>query len=451
MKISCWKTFLLLGTVFLLAGQTASSLAQIPPPGKRAAEHVVHFQSAPGPLDNPLKGWCTYINSGAIHQPYSLVYQNASWKELEPREGEYKFSDWENKVWNTPLARGRHVIFRVYVDYPSKPSGIPDWLLSAGLKTRSYTDYGGGKSPDYDDPRLVAGLERLIAALGKRYDKDPRVAFVTLGTLGFWGEWHTYPHTDWFANASTQQRIVSAYHHAFPDKILMGRYAGDVLGQQPWLGYHDDLIPADTLGPEDWKFLPKMRQSGRTENWKVAVIGGEMEPGAADRWMGRDYPVTMTAINEAHMSWIGPYNPALAPNSSSVFLANSQAMVRRMGYQFALRDLHYSLQPIQNHKRRLSLTIHGENEGVAPFYYPWPIHLVLMNAAHQVVAEVPTNADIRRWLPGHFTLTAEIAVPAGSGPYSLGLGVVDPMTKHPAVKFADSLPVIRGWAVLTKL
>ena len=77
------------------------------------------------------------------------------------------------------------------------------------------------------------------------------------------------------------------------------------------MGYHDDLIPADTLGPEDWQFLPKMRRSGRTENWKVAAIGGEMEPGHADHWLGQGYPTTMTAINTAHMSWIGPYSPAL--------------------------------------------------------------------------------------------------------------------------------------------
>ena len=38
-----------------------------------------------------------------------------------------------------------------------------------------------------------------------RYDGDPRIGFVQLGLLGFWGEWHTYPYdgyahpwvTDW--------------------------------------------------------------------------------------------------------------------------------------------------------------------------------------------------------------------------------------------------------------
>ena len=122
-----------------------------------------------------------------------------------------------------------------------------------------------------------------------------------------------------------------------------------------------------------------------------------------------------------------------------------------MGYQFALRDLHYSLRRTQSQGSRLSLVIHGENEGVAPFYYPWPVHLALMNAAHQVVAESPTHADIRTWLPGRFTLTTEMAVPARPGQYLLALGVVDPMTNRPDLKFANTLPVVQGWAVLTSL
>ena len=342
MKSHPRKAFLLLCMASLLAGLTPASRGQHPSPSRPSPESVVNFKAAPGPLDNPLKGWCPFINAGAIHQPYSLVYHDASWKELEPQKGNFQFSAWESRDWNNPLARGKHVVFRVYLDYPGRPSGVPEWLSAQGLKTRSYTDYGGGSSPDYENPELVAGLERLIAALGKRYDKDPRVAFVELGTLGFWGEWHTYPHTEWFAGAATQQRVVAAYRQAFPDKILMGRDPDGVLGQQPWLGYFDDFLPSDTLGPEDWKFLPKMQRSGRMDNWKVAAVGGEMEPGAADNWLGKGYPVTLTAITAAHMTWIGPYDPALDPNASPQFLANSQALVRRMGYQYALRDLHYS-------------------------------------------------------------------------------------------------------------
>ncbi len=413
----------------------------------RGQGQVIALKPGSGPLDNPLKGWCTYTTAGPIHQPYSMVYQYASWKDLEPRQGQYAFAAWERKAWDVPSATGKRVIFRVYLDYPGQPSGVPDWLVAQGVKTHPYTDQGGGRSPDYDDPRLVAGLERLIAALGKRYDHDPRVAFVTLGTLGFWGEWHTYPHTDFFASAATQQRIVTAYRKAFPDKKLMARYPDGVTGTQPWLGYHDDMFPSDSTGPDDWMFMPKMRRAGRTSNWKVAPVGGEMEPHAADRWLGSDYSKTMAAIKAMHMTWIGPYSPAIEGNSSPTFLANSQAMVRRMGYQFALKTVQVS--PGAKGDTRLHVVITGENQGVAPFYYPWPVHLALLSAHHRVVSVLPTNADIRTWLPGRFTLRASVPIHAPPGHYQLAIGIIDPMTKAPGVKFANSLPTVHGWTGLT--
>lgn len=88
-----------------------------------AQEITVRPQAQPGPLDNPLKGWCPYTNAGKIAQPYSMVFQYVSWRELEPVENDFRFADWE-KSWDVEAARGRHIIFRVYIDYPKKESGL---------------------------------------------------------------------------------------------------------------------------------------------------------------------------------------------------------------------------------------------------------------------------------------------------------------------------------------
>ncbi len=55
-----------------------------------------------------------------------MVYLYASWKELEPAEGVFAFDAWEGRAWSAPEARGKHVVFRVFVDCPSRPSGLPD-------------------------------------------------------------------------------------------------------------------------------------------------------------------------------------------------------------------------------------------------------------------------------------------------------------------------------------
>ncbi|MCW3059052.1 MAG: hypothetical protein JWQ02_873 [Capsulimonas sp.] len=418
-------------------------------PMSRGQGQTVRLSPGPGPLDNPLKGWCTYTTAGPIRQPYSMVYQYVSWKELEPREGVYDFDAWEKRAWNIPSAAGKRVVFRVYLDYPSLPSGVPDWVVAKGVHLRKYTEEGGGQSPDYDDPILVSGLERLIAALGKRYDRNPRVAFVTVGTLGFWGEWHTYPRVELFAAPATQQRVIDAYRRAFPDKHLQARYPDGVTGKQGWLGYHDDMFPSDTTGPDDWMFLPKMGRAGRTDNWKAAPIGGEMEPGKADRWLGADFARTMLAVEKVHMTWVGPYSPAIDANASLKFLENSQAMVRRMGYQFSLRTVQASVKG--KGPGSLRVTITGENQGVAPFYYRWPVRLALLDANHRAVQTLSTDTDIRKWLPGQFTLSAAQSLHVQPGAYRLGIGVIDPMTGRPGVKFANTLPSDNGWTILTSV
>ena len=63
-----------------------------------------------------------------------MVFQYVSWKELEPAEGKVAFEAWEKKAWDHARAKDKHVVLRVYVDYPSKPSGLPDWLRAQGFR-----------------------------------------------------------------------------------------------------------------------------------------------------------------------------------------------------------------------------------------------------------------------------------------------------------------------------
>ncbi len=73
----------------------------------------------------------------------------------------------------------------------------------------------------------------------------------------------------------------------------MVRYARGYAGQQDWIGFHDDMFPQDTDNGKDWSFLAGLRKTQRTDNWKVAVIGGEMVPGKANQWLGKDFETTM--------------------------------------------------------------------------------------------------------------------------------------------------------------
>jgi hypothetical protein len=412
-------------------------------------ETVVRPKIGAGPLDNPLKGWCPFADAGEIWMPYTMVFFNVAWSELEPQEGQFAFDEWEKRVWDTARAKDKHVVFRVYADTPRHRSGFPKWLRDKGVKLTRYTDYGGGESPDYDDPRVVSAMERLITALGKRYDGHPRVAFVQLGLLGFWGEWHTYPRNELFAGLPVQKKVIDSFHKAFPTKSLMARYPGNYAGEQAWLGFHDDMFPDDTDGPEEWKFLPRMRKSKRTDNWKLAVIGGEMEPGKARKWLGAQYDATSQMIDKSHFTWVGPYCPALERRPDPEFTERAAALVRKMGYQFAIEEVRHPA--VVSRGEMLKFSLAGENQGVAPFYYRWPVELVLLDSDGKLAGTLPLDWDVRKWLPGKFQVEASVQVNVAPGTYQLALGIRDPWLDRPSIGFANDLPRNGGWTSLSSV
>jgi hypothetical protein len=398
----------------------------------------------------PLKGWAPYTTAGKIHQPYSMVFLYASWKELEPVEGQFEFEKWEKEDWAHPQAKGKHVIFRVYLDYPTKESGIPSWLLEKGVETEKYSQHGGGITPNYNHPEMRKALANFIAALGARYNLNPRVAFIQLGLLGHWGEWHTYPQVERFADHTTTKIVVAAYRKAFPDKMLMARYPRGYAATPKWLGFHDDLFPADTQNGKDWAFLTTLKASGQDKNWKVAPIGGEMEPFQAKKWMVHQYGNTRKALLNGHFSWVGPYCPALVEISDKGYLDHCKELIQRMGYDFQIRTYKHNKTIKQGDPLRLFLT--GANQGIAPFYYKWPVRLVLIDGDGKTVT-TETDLDIRRWGPGEFkTLLTASSNNLSPGLYRLGIGVIDPWTKKPRLQFSSKMGLHKdGWQIFSNL
>src|SRR5690606_36712632 len=80
------------------------------------------------------------------------------------------------------------------------------------------------ETPDYEDENLRRALRDFIAALGERYDGDPRIGFITAGLLGTWGEWHTYPRSELFASKAVQDEVMDAYEAAFATTLVLLLY-----------------------------------------------------------------------------------------------------------------------------------------------------------------------------------------------------------------------------------
>ncbi len=398
---------------------------------------------------NPLKGWVVWGEDYfEPPQPASLFFSYRSWRKLEPVEGQYDFESWETEVWQPWIERGMKAIFRVYLDYPGRSIGVPQWLLDAGLETTEYDEYGGGWSPDYENPLLLEKVKKLIAALGERYDDDPRVAFLDVGILGHWGEWHTYPREELFASQRVQREVMEAFLDAFPHKKMMLRYPTLWTAQRPF-GYRDDCFMSETEGPEDWYFFSRIRSAKAENVWQTQPYGGEFcggDEGATTDTIEQPEEC-LRLIQEGHFSHLGPAGGDIRVKNAE-HQKNLDRMLRLMGYRFVLRNASIPAEMESGGTANLQLVV--SNTGVAPFYYSWPLEVVWFDG-EEIEKRIETSeVDITQWLPGEHEYNLSIQAPDVSGmeTFRIGLRIPDPSSQGPAVQFANNGVELNGAFIL---
>ena len=157
--------------------------------------------SAPGPLDNPLKGFATYYFPGSDENsgyPHSLQWSYFGLSEVMTDPTNCNSYNWciVDNALNEIASYGNQAAIRFYIEYPggtgTHPGNAIPHCFDGNVTYRNNT-YWGTTSPDYDSPFLLNALGNFIAAYGARYDGDPRIGFINLGLVGLWGEWHTWP------------------------------------------------------------------------------------------------------------------------------------------------------------------------------------------------------------------------------------------------------------------
>jgi hypothetical protein len=127
----------------------------------------------------------------------STVYLRLPWAYLEPEEGSYNWA-----ILDTPaqrwIAKGKKIALRLTCSENWMTYATPKWVKDAGAKGTHYrygkgrVENGGPWDPFFDDPIFLEKLEAFLAAYTKRYDGNPSVEFVDIGTYGLWGEGHTH-------------------------------------------------------------------------------------------------------------------------------------------------------------------------------------------------------------------------------------------------------------------
>lgn len=445
----------------------ACSLSLSNAPAREPARPALLY--APAPADNPLKGLVPY--AGAANPdafPHSMEFSYFPLAAVMRAPGQYDWSALE-RFLDQVAGRGHQAVFRFYLEYPGKPSGLPAFLQEAGVALTRWqrTPAQPGRAavtvdtPDYRHPALAAALSDFIAALGQRYDNDPRIGFITAGLLGLWGEWHDYPKNELFADKTLQQTVMNAYARAFRSTPILLRYpAGEhdpvfANNTASPFGFHDDSFAWNTLPPKSSYFVPKLQAAGALETWRTRPIGGEIRPEAWGKVFDAEPGLPglqdfAQCVEATHVSWLmdsGMFKNSNPPERR----ARALEQVRRMGYEFHVPQI-----TLQQRDETLHVTVEIENRGVAPFYHPWPLQLALLDADGKLQARQDLPQDLRAILPDRPASRRSASLPlAGltAGHYRLLLRVANPLPGGRPLRFANAsqdadLP---GWLSLGTL
>jgi hypothetical protein len=353
--------------------------------------------------DNPLRGFMSsYLWSEPFNDfPHQLEYFYLPMSDVWGEDGETLETGLEPHL-AAAADRGHHSVVRVYIDYPSKESGLPGYLAEE-VSCQTYEDFGGGCSPDYDHPLLVEAMVGLIEAMGSRYDADPRLGFLQVGLLGFWGEWHTWPHEDWFPTQETQMTVLNAYDAAFQTTQMQIRLPhANSLNLR--MGFHDDSFAYSTIGDVSWFFVPILESVGGDSRWQEVAIGGELRPELQGWVFDEAYELSEyqqdfdECVQATHLTYLLNYS-AFSEKGTGYLgeeLERAKAAALTLGYQFELAGATLSATGLLEDTVEVQVSVELSQTGVAPFYYP----LTLTLHSEALGSTATSEDDLRSLLPG---------------------------------------------------
>jgi hypothetical protein len=425
------------GAALLLAAVVARPAA-VP-----AAEVVIRPAEYPQALRNPLKGFRPDMNRRAFDHEYATLTRcYLKWNELENHE-----SDGIDKIlrvcderWKDVEKHNIKVVPRVYLDW-DKEEGNEYW--PADVQTY-----------DYGSEQFKQRVTRLVQRLGLCWDNDPRVAWVQMGLIGYWGE-HHHPAPD----DEMQKLLGDAFTEAFQNKKVTVRH--------PW----EFTDYGFGIYWDSWAHVQQTETHGAgiaalnaaTGRWKVCPIGGECaynwgrwheQPGENpnDTLLDphhRDWLIrTIRWLHGTNLGWVASYD-----QSDPLVRAGAEEVQRAFGYRFVIDEVRYPDRISPNEPFAVTFTV--RNTGSAPFYADWPVEIALLNPRTREVVwrDTCADVDIRTWLPGdnwnegrrmymtrplRYEVTGRFALPASVSPgrYILALAILDPAGMLPSARFA---------------
>lgn len=363
---------------------------------------------------NPFRGFCTSYSWGiSTDFPLSMEFSYISLRSTMTNFTTFNWTTLES-ILSSAASRNRHAIVRFYIDYPNTPTGIPEFLFDLGLQYHNYSDYGGGISPFYNDSNLQLALLNFISYFGAEYNGDDRLAVVQTGLLGYWGEWHVYPNTQWMWSSTFEEEVLDAFKDAFPDTQLNTREPDSVIVSKDVFGYHDDSFTYSTIGDPTWYFYNKLVIYNDTNRYKKTIMGGELRPENQDiiftnsYEIGGDYTQNWTqCVRQTGVSYM---LFAYAFNSgwdNDTYYNRALNGMREMGYDIWMQSCDITV-----YNTTITIEATMMNSGVAPFYYDLSVmfEFGVMNVEWDINFSIMNGSLQKNWLLGGESAVIKIVV-----------------------------------------
>ncbi|MDO4576414.1 MAG: DUF4832 domain-containing protein [Planctomycetia bacterium] len=421
--------------------------------GMAQAENiVVRPQDTGVALLNPQMGWTMHFYSNLLlygndlepsdsldwFEGCTTVYLRVPWAYLEPEEGKFNWAllDTPAQRW---IAAGKKIAFRFTTSEPGLPYATPKWVFDAGAKGVRYT-FGwekGGPDPEgklidpvFDDPIYLEKLRTFLAAAGKRYNGNPHVAFIDVGTFGTWGEGHTGGSSRLSKEESARMAKLHIQLHkeAFPDLLLCisddvdgggnrtGNYPNSDYARQQGVTLRDDSIlvfhapnhwyHAD-MAERFWKTMPVILEH---EHYGFAMRKGT--------WNNEMLYQSVEAYHASYMSIHGRAKPEWEGCQDVIRKINL-----RLGYRLQLRELEYPKEIRVGEP--FTVRWKWANAGVAPCYPGGFVTMTLKDEKGGLVAVLSDETfDVKTLEVGKID-----AIPEKEHTSTFTAGLVAPVTQ----------------------
>lgn len=406
-------------------------------------------------LKNPHKGWYWHYFDNGVRRPLyrdklpegetyesfpglNHLYLRIDWYDVQPAPGVFDWSEVDSVMekWG---ALGYTFSFRVCCSETNEAQcfAVPKWLYDMGCggvfippppgENPSWweTKFGddsievfnrivGDKcccywEPDYGDPLFLKYLEEFLKGFAEKYDNDPRVEFIDLGSYGNWGEGHVC----FGSRKSAPLNVLKqhAYLHAkyFKNKyIIMNDDFITHLYDRPdsekrelfdtckslGMGIRDDSIIAGDYQNRAYHTIDKPEMFDDLHRFAPV----DLELGhywSYNRDNARDGLVIIEAARRGHATYAGFHTYPEEWLADNYYV--TEYLANRLGYWFTVNSVSHIDKTYTGVKTLVSLEI--ENMGFARCYNEFSLELKLSDDENEYITPF-SEFDIRKLYGG---------------------------------------------------